>query len=430
MNAGFAERDITPRTFPVRTYLNVADKVLDPLYARAAVFQTPGATLAFVAVDVVIVERAVVEAIRHQAQRDPALAGAAIMVSATHNHACPAVIERPSFHREPQYIDFMVEQAAGALTGAARAAGRVELAAGSTLEANVSFNRRFVTRDGCVRTQPALTGANDDILYREGPIDPEVGVLAARRPDGAWAGVVVNFGCHACHHMGQLSAGYPGVMVRELRSRLGAGLGVVFLNGPCANVIHRDYLNPAPVDTKEHIGGALARAVERTLPRLTVEADDVLRAASTTRRLAYRDMAAAEKAFARPEVQRNVFGSLITKGWYDYAGLKRLSAERDGEEVEIQAFRLGGAAVAAIPAEYFCEFGLRIKERSPLRRTYVASVSNGWVGYVPTREAFQRPGGHETTTALWSKMSPEAGDVMAAAALELLSDLAADTSRP
>jgi len=424
MDAGFADRDITPRRLPLRTYLNVADKVMDPLWARAAVFHSPGTTVAFVALDVVIVERAVVEAIRRQAQRVAALRDAAIMVSATHNHACPAVIERPSFRSEPEYIEFMVAQAAGALEDAARALAPVDLLAGSTLEANVSFNRRFVTRDGCVRTQPSLTGANDNILYREGPIDPEVGVLAARKPDGALAGLLVNFGCHACHHMGQLSAGYPGVMARELRNRLGPGVGVVFLNGPCGNVIHRDYLNPAQVDTMEVIGTALARAVERVLPHLAVQPADALRAVTATRHLPYRDFAAAERAFARPEVQRNVFGFLISKGWYDYAALQRLAAEHGGgEDVEIQTFRLGDTAFVAIPAEYFCEFGLRIKERSPWRRTWVASVSNGWVGYVPTREAFQRPGGHETTTALWSKMSPESGDAMADTALELLAGL-------
>jgi len=40
-----------------------------------------------------------------------------------------------------------------------------------------------------------------------------------------------------------------------------------------------------------------------------------------------------------------------------------------------------------------------------------------------TPTAFRRKGGHETTAALWSKMCPEAGDMMADASLELLGEL-------
>ena len=81
-------------------------------------------------------------------------------------------------------------------------------------------------------------------------------------------------------------------------------------------------------------------------------------------------------------------------------------------------------ALACIPAEYFTEHGLRIKMESPVEKTFVISLANGWVGYVPTVQAFSRPCGHETTNALWSKLVPEAGDLLADTALELVAKTA------
>ena len=66
------------------------------------------------------------------------------------------------------------------------------------------------------------------------------------------------------------------------------------------------------------------------------------------------------------------------------------------------------------------EYALEIKARRP--GSFVISLANGWVGYVPTVQAFSRPCGHETTSALWSKLVPEAGDTLADTALELVAD--------
>ncbi len=49
-------------------------------------------------------------------------------------------------------------------------------------------------RDGRHVTHPGK--GNRDIVKPAGPIDPEVGVIAARSPDGELLGVFVNFACH------------------------------------------------------------------------------------------------------------------------------------------------------------------------------------------------------------------------------------------
>jgi adenylate kinase family enzyme len=89
---------------------------------------------------------------------------------------------------------------------------------------------------------------------------------------------------------------------------------------------------------------------------------------------------------------------------------------RKTQPVEVQVLRCGDVCVVGIPAEYFVEFGLRIKEAVWPCRALVASHTNGMIGYVPTAKAFER-GGYETTFGLTSRMAPEAGDLMADAAI-------------
>ena len=424
--AGFADVEITPETFPIRTYRSSADGSMDPLYAHAATFQCGDTALAMVSLDVVIVEASVVARIRELAAGLCGIPAANVLVCATHNHACPAVIDRPKFPKEEGFVAYMAQRAAQAVAEAFGARQPASISVRSGLEHRASFNRRFITRDGCVVTQPQ--GADlERVLCNENVVDPEVGVLRVSGEAGDVLGVIVNFGCHAVHTMGSVSAGYPGVLCNRIKAAAGGQCGTVFLNGPCANVFHRDFLNPHLHDTAERTGGLLAETVEALLEDMPAPCTPRLGVRSTRLHLPYRDFEEAERLFDDPDVRRNVFQGLISDKWYDYGPLKRMAeANGGGEEVEIQALQIGDAVFAAIPAEYFMEHGLRIKELSPLARTYVVSLANGWVGYIPTSAAFERKGGHETTAALWSKMCRDAGDMMADAALELIRELARD----
>jgi len=76
-------------------------------------------------------------------------------------------------------------------------------------------------------------------------------------------------------------------------------------------------------------------------------------------------------------------------------------------------------AFIGIPAEFFVELGLAIKERAHPKHALVFGLANGMVGYVPHKAAFER-GGYETTFCGWSKLAPEAGDMLVDAAVRLI----------
>ena len=67
--------------------------------------------------------------------------------------------------------------------------------------------------------------------------------------------------------------------------------------------------------------------------------------------------------------------------------LRRLRAR--AYTYEVQAFRVGDLAIVGLTGEPSVEGQLRIKLESPAKRTFVAHMCNGWVGYIPTLHAYK-----------------------------------------
>jgi hypothetical protein len=102
-----------------------------------------------------------------------------------------------------------------------------------------------------------------------------------------------------------------------------------------------------------------------------------------------------------------------------------LSAEKEKHPevaAELMTIRVDEAAIISVPGELFCDLGKRIKAQSDFQPTFVVTLANGCVGYLPTLEAFDG-GGYETELARSSKLVPEAGNAVVAKAVEMLNAL-------
>lgn len=79
--------------------------------------------------------------------------------------------------------------------------------------------------------------------------------------------------------------------------------------------------------------------------------------------------------------------------------------------VEVQGLRLGDMVIVTSPAEVHVETGRRIKQASPFAKTFVASLTNGYLHYNPPADYFGK-GGYEVTecvvTPQWERVFEDA----------------------
>jgi hypothetical protein len=316
--------------------------------------------------------------------------------------------------RDEAYVATLVDRCLHAFGQALDARRPAEIGFGHTAEFNVGFNRRVVMRDGTTKTHGRF--ANPDALYVEGPIDPEVAVIAARDSGGRPLGAIVNFACHPAHHgEGDLcSAGWPGDFAAEMKRR--GWPGPLFLQG-AAGEIHTS--NPATgVDlAMEQAGSAIAADAARVIESMAFrDRLDSIGARATTVQLPHREPAPDQVEGTALGAQRFIDSAIYARGM---PALVERIRRQPMQPAEIQALFLDDWVLVSIPAEFFVMLGLRIKERAAPRHALVVAYANGMVGYVPTRQAFER-GGYETTFAGSSRLAPEAGDLLADAAVRLI----------
>lgn len=419
--AGFAEIDITP---PLGTekagwlIKQTADRVLDPLYARIAVFESGGEKVGFASLDTLSIRWTQVDHIRTEVGKRCGIKGGNIMVAATHNHAGPAIANIGATKRDDTYLAFLVERVVEGFVQADERLVPAKLGMASGAEGRISFNRRYIARDGRTICQPSP--GSTEVICAEGVIDTELGVVCAKDTDDRVLGFITNFACHPTHHGGggDISAGYLGVFANELKARFGANCVNVFLNGACGNIHHANHVDADHDDSMERMGAVLAADTLKVLADMLFSDDITMAAASETIRLPIRPVSEADleprersQRYGTDQIYRDSITRLVAK-----------RKARDYVPAEIQVIRLGDTFLAAVPAEYFVELGLRIKLESWPNRTYVVSCANGMVGYVPHSAAFER-GGYETTLAEWSKLVPEAADMIADKVLEIIAEM-------
>ena len=419
LKASFAEVDITPPLGILKMGWKkeiVSDQVLDPLFARVAVIESTGERIAFIQLDTLSIRWTQVSDIRQRITARYGFPGEHIMVSATHNHAGPAVANAGDVRRDDAYVETLVTKVVSMFGRALDGLQEAEIGFGSGFEFEVAYNRRVVMRDGTVCTHGTFKDPN--ALYIEGPIDPEVVVLAARTKRGEWLGAIVNFACHPTHHGGEtaLSAGFPGVLAANMKSQ---GCPVtLFLNGASGNLHTSDSSRGGADKSKEEVGAMLAEDVRGVMEGMIFRSEVRLGCSSRTIQLPFRETTDAEVVGTTRGAQRFVDPAIYDR---EMPRLLERIRRMGSQPAQVQVMFIDEYAVAGIPAEYFVQHALRIKEEAYPRHALVVGQANGMVGYVPHKEAFLR-GGYETTLCGSSRLAPEAGDLLADCAIELIAE--------
>jgi len=88
-------------------------------------------------------------------------------------------------------------------------------------------------------------------------------------------------------------------------------------------------------------------------------------------------------------------------------------------QAEVQVMRIGDFVLVSFPGETFSEVGLYIKRQSPFEFTFLASYSNGSIGYAPTADAYGGDAYEDTLT----RLAPEWQAMYEKKALEMIGKL-------
>jgi hypothetical protein len=186
LQIGFGSTDITPplgAEIPGGFTKLVNRGVKDRLYAVACVVYDGTTPVALVGTDTLMIGRSTVEDARRSIQKAAKIPGENVLIGASHTHTGGPIIGCFGSEGDPEYLDKVAKGIASAVGDAWNTLHASEVGIGVGQENSISFNRRFVMRDGREITHPGKPGTphHEEIVLPAGPIDPEVGVLAVRQ---------------------------------------------------------------------------------------------------------------------------------------------------------------------------------------------------------------------------------------------------------
>jgi len=418
LRVGFSQLDITPPVGAIMTgpALPISIRTEDPLRAKAIVVRSGDRTLAIVGVDLVKIRRDLADAAIAQASERTGIERDAVMICPSHNHSSPFIPMGGPNNKDylatlPGLIADSIEQAYKAMQPARMFLGR-------SLVYEGHHNRRVVSKADGLVLNTWLNKLNDleqipQVLGTEGPIDPELWVARFDTLEGRVLGTLVNFTCHPNLRdrkaLKSWSADFPGVIAEHIAEAYGKEAVCVFTQGCSGNI------NPASGQTSDwrEKAAVFAKAAVDAAKRATpVEGPIAVGYARRDVTVPRRD----------PAGQRE--GAIARLGWRPdmFDAAKRTAANMPKtRKVPVSAARIGPLGIATNAGELFVEWGLSVKKRSPFPHTIVSTLTNEWVGYEPTAQAFQHEG-YETLVGV-NFVSLKGIQTLVDTAVELLQEL-------
>ena len=426
---GFSQRRINPKIgsgIP-GGFLPPASQGFDDDLMTKAVYFSDGETAALIVVaDFVEMYRSEALPIRQYLAEKTGIDMDAVMFCGTHTHSGGMVLGLPPFtytKPDPEYLKLIRDMSLDAAQEAIKKAEPVKIGYGVGREESVSFNRRFIMKDGKVKTNPGYL--NPDIVKPEGTRDPDVIVLRVDNLDGKPLGMITNFASHATAHRvstsPRFSADYPAGIAQIVSSVLGEDVVSLFINGACGNVITDDAQGKVVTNDVSSAPGYYM-----TMGRIVG-----LEALKTRERIRYMDtedakitysletLAIGKRHPSREEYDEamrylNADGEKNPREEYYAASTQVMYEDPDKDKprlADVQVISICGVRICAFPAEMFYEYAIDLKTREKDEKIMIATIANGVLGYIPTRQAFIN-GGYEPSLGFTSNCEEGCGEML------------------
>ena len=475
LRIGWAQADITP-TQPVtiagQFHARVSEGVADPITATVLALDAGQDHAVLVSCDLVGVADALRDGVRARVGKEAAdLDPMKVLLNATHTHTAPETrlpypeaahtsqatgVDLPVMP-VPEYVDFAVDRIAQAVLDAwrTRAPGAVSYGMGCAV---VGRNRRWVDTAG----QAHMYGNTDtpEFSHIEGYEDHSVNLIATLDPAREVTGIVLNAPSPSQVTESEyvLSADYWHETRQELRRRLGESL---FVLPQCSAAGDQSphllfdkraaarMLELSGRTERQEIAHRLAEAVEDTLacirgaahstatlrhvvevldvPMNRLTEDDARTATQEADKLRAEYEQEVRKLEAQPELKdeprwyRAVTRAFRRARWYEGVAERfERQQEQPNRAVEFHVIRLGDIVLATNPFEYYLDFGIYIKARSPAVQTFLVQLA-GAGSYVPSPRS--TAGGGYGSIPASNSVGPEGGRRLADRTIEIIQEL-------
>ena len=398
-------------------------RTMDDLYARVMLLDDGYNRLLLISCDLIEFSRDFVSGLKEKIKKIYGIAEQWVLLSASHTHTGPPTISLGSLRPDSSYLDQLEKHILGAVLNITKQMCEVRISVGCGAVKDVGINRRLPTPRG-IRQLP----------NPEGPVDTSLQVIRFDdTKDSQLLAAVVNFTTHPTTlgiQINQVSADYPGRMIRTVREIYGNQLEILFTQGACGDV------KAAALDTNgnfkegeeediERLGRLLGSAVINTLEHCHEVEDTRLTASLKSVDFQYRNLPDRQEIISlathhRQEAEhwRNPAKSLQDVVDWEDKHINRVLMHQDmaqwAEEMleleksdliektpkgDLQVCGIGKTvALVGVPGELFSEIGKNLKSSSPFIHTMICGYSNGTLGYIPSKQAIQ-DGGYEVEDA-------------------------------
>ena len=360
LQVGFGRADITPDfKMPLQGYPGpqnrIYARILDPIYATCIAFSDGESTVLLYTLDLTGSCWDAVALAKTDIQNELGVPFKSIMVSCTHNHSSPSLVDSPNRER---YVQLLRDQMLQAAKDAIADLKTANLYSGSVEAEGLNAVRHYMLSDGSVCGDNFGDTEGKSYTGHVGKPDQQLQILRFAREDGKDI-VLSNWQAHPHRTGGEMVLDLSSDIVGPMRSFVEETMDCHFayFTGASGNLNSTSRIGSenAAMDYVSH-GIQLGQYACLAMTDMT--------------------------PVATGKVQ-------ITE--VNYAPINKVSG-KEGSEVEMHGISIGDAAFAIVPYEMFSQSGEYIKENSPFKTTFVVTCANYDGGYMPVEANYDYNG--------------------------------------